>query len=148
MEGTGRMGLRPAPHAGRWACRNTVGGMQTSPRSSIQVHRHRRPAKLSLGCPSFGGQRTRGGDSITSTGGLTSSFPLVRRVSRRAQSRVLGRSWLSAVNTVHIAGNLPNPSVERTVNGGAHRSASPSVVAPMSAAHLKRWANTQFGLHA
>jgi hypothetical protein len=32
----------------------------------------------------------------------------------------------------------PNPSIERTSNGGAHWCASPSSVAPLAAAHVKR----------
>jgi hypothetical protein len=36
----------------------------------------------------------------------------------------------------------PNPSVERTSNGGAHWRAPSRSVAPLAAAHLKRWAAT------
>jgi hypothetical protein len=35
----------------------------------------------------------------------------------------------------------PNPSVERTANGGAGLFAQSKSVAPLSAAHLKRWAS-------
>jgi hypothetical protein len=37
-----------------------------------------------------------------------------------------------------LVGASPNPSIERTRNGGAHLLASSPVAAPLRAAHVKR----------
>jgi len=41
-------------------------------------------------------------------------------------------------HSIRVLEQAPNPSVERTHNGGARLLASPALAAPLCAAHLKR----------
>jgi hypothetical protein len=43
-----------------------------------------------------------------------------------------------SIGNFRTRGMGPNPSVERTSNGGAHWLAPPKSVAPLAAAHLHR----------
>jgi len=51
-------------------------------------------------------------------------------------ARILGVSW--SLNRSRVMSGWPNPSVERTHNGGARLFAPSRVAAPLCAAHVKR----------
>ena len=61
----------------------------------------------------------------------------------RAQTEVAvaQSSFLSSSSTVPCSRAMPNPSINRTANGGSHLLASATSVPPLSAGYLKRWAS-------
>jgi len=56
----------------------------------------------------------------------------------RASHQFRQRSWSRMLAIVYLIEHRPNPSIERTSNGGAHRFAPSRSVTPLAAAHVKR----------
>ena len=70
------------------------------------------PATPVAGCPSFGGQRTGGGGSITTFGGRSGVRAVVKR--RKPSRAVVHPRQRVALVDQPAASVLPNPSVKRT----------------------------------
>jgi len=60
------------------------------------------------------------------------------RARLRATHQFLQRSWSRMLAIVCLIEHRPNPSIERTSNGGAQCPAPSRVVTPLCAAHVKR----------
>ena len=92
--------------------------MQSLARTSIQVHCNRRPAKFSLGCPSFGGQRTPGGGSTATFSGRSAPCAAAHRVKPSHGVVVYRNSGRSPTNRPQASCPTPPSSGQTTASRG------------------------------
>ena len=99
-------------------------------------------AEVASGCPSAGGQRAIGLShrALSHSSGRASEFGMAQRSLQRLKGLESSWPWSLAGPLAFTSHRRPNPSVKRTVNGGARSAGFGEAVPPLSAAYLKRYA--------